>query len=114
MWPISSPAAKSLPEPDTLGKNWLRVRAAGKLKATVAFVTVRVFEFGSTERLPVEKSMLARGALRLAPVGSVAVELRLLWAKSTPMLVLSSLVPTGGWALEQALGVSSPLSLVSV
>jgi hypothetical protein len=113
--PIASPATKSLPaSPDSFGKNVLSVKAAGKLRVTVAPVTVSCLVFGSIERAPVEKSMLPRGARRLAPVGRAAVELKLLWAKSTPMPVLTSLVPTAGAAESQALGLSGLMLLFFV
>ena len=95
----------------------MSVRAAGKLSPTVALVTDRVLVLGSNDREPVEKSMPASGALRLVPVGSAAVELNRLWAKSTPISVLTRLVPFGGSAEGQEDGVRMPgrvLFLLSV
>src|SRR5262245_702772 len=102
---MASPSTKSSPaSPDCVGKNWLSVSDAGRLSETLAPVTVKVFVLESKLREPVEKSMPASGALSVTPVGRVAEEFRRLWAKSTPIPVLTSAVPTGGAAESQPLG----------
>src|SRR4051812_23587976 len=98
MVPISSPVAKSLLAlPDPLGKTWLRVLAARSASLTVAPVTVSVLVAGSTDLLPVEKSMVARGARgRVVPLGRVGTDLTKFRSKATLSSVLRSWVPTGG------------------
>src|SRR5262249_32815751 len=104
--PIRSPVAKSLLAlPDSFGKNRFRAKVAAGARLRLAPVTVSCLVFGSIERLPVDQSMLPSAATRLAPLGSVVNEARVLRSNWLAKLVLISCVPTGGSAVPQGLGL---------